>query len=123
MSSDVRIILVSTDFGREVTTAILWLNRFDGMDIRCVRLVPYDVDGQVLLDIQQVLPLPETADDQVKLRRKGVARERRHRRRLAADRGRPAPVRPVPRGARGVGRTCRAAWRGKAAHGRQRAQE
>lgn len=41
ISSDVRIILVSADFGREITTAVLWLNRFDGMDIRCVRLVPY----------------------------------------------------------------------------------
>ena len=76
ISSDVRIILVSADFGREITTAVLWLNRFDGMDIRCVRLVPYDLDGQVLLDIQQVLPLPEAADYQVKLRRKEVARER-----------------------------------------------
>src|SRR3954467_7936159 len=34
VSSDVRIILVSADFGREITTAVLWLNRFDGMDIR-----------------------------------------------------------------------------------------
>src|SRR5207302_2709516 len=78
VSSDVRIILVSADFGREITTAVLWLNRFDGMDIRCVRLVPYDLDGRILLDIQQVLPLPEAADYQVKLRRKEAARERAH---------------------------------------------
>jgi hypothetical protein len=55
---------------------VLWLNRFEGMDIRCVRLVPYDLDGQILLDIQQVLPLPQAADYQVRLRRKEVARER-----------------------------------------------
>ncbi|MFN2506611.1 MAG: hypothetical protein ABR540_20770 [Acidimicrobiales bacterium] len=42
------------------------------MDIRCVRLVPYEIDGKVLLDIQQVLPLPEAADYQVRLRRKGL---------------------------------------------------
>lgn len=76
VSSDVRIVLVSADFGREITTAVLWLNGFDGMDIRCVRLIPYDVDGKVLVDIQQVLPLPEAADYQVKLRRKDAARER-----------------------------------------------
>jgi hypothetical protein len=76
ISSDVRIVLVSADFGREITTTVLWLNRFEGMDVRCVRLVPYDLDGQILLDIQQVLPLPEAADYQVKLRRKEVARER-----------------------------------------------
>lgn len=76
ISTDVRILLVSADFGREITTAVLWLNRFDGMDIRCIRLVPYDVDGKVLLDIQQVIPLPEAADYQVRLRRKGAAIER-----------------------------------------------
>ncbi len=76
ISTDVRIILVSADFGREITTTVLWLNGFDGMDIRCFRLVPYEIDGKVLLDIQQVLPLPEAADYQVRLRRKDVARER-----------------------------------------------
>lgn len=76
ISTDVRIILVSADFGREITTTVLWLNGFEGMDVRCVRLVPYEFDGKVLLDIQQVLPLPEAADYQVRLRRKEVARER-----------------------------------------------
>ena len=78
ISSDVRIILVSADFGREITTAVLWLNGFDGMDIRCVRLLPYEIEGRILLDIQQVLPLPEAADYQVRLRRKDVARDRAH---------------------------------------------
>ena len=76
ISTDVRILLVSGDFGREITTTVLWLNGFDGMDIRCVRIAPYDLDGRVLLDVQQVLPLPETADYQVRLRRKDAARER-----------------------------------------------
>ncbi len=76
ISADVRIILVSADFGREITTAVLWLNRFDRMDIRCIRLVPYEIQGTVFLDIQQVIPLPEAADYQVRLRQKDVARER-----------------------------------------------
>ncbi|HJV09545.1 MAG TPA: hypothetical protein VJ653_07680 [Acidimicrobiales bacterium] len=76
ISTEVRIMLVSADFGREITTTVLWLNGFDGMDIRCIRLIPYDVDGKVLLDIQQVLPLPAAADYQVRLRRKDAARER-----------------------------------------------
>jgi hypothetical protein len=71
ISSDVRITLVSADFGRELTTAVLWLNRFDGMDVRCVRLIPYQIDGRVLLDIQQVIPLPEAGDYQVRISRKG----------------------------------------------------
>ncbi len=76
ISSEVRIILVSADFGRELTTTVLWLNRFDGMDIRCVRLVPYQIVDRVLLDIQQVVPLPEAADYQVRLRRKDQQQER-----------------------------------------------
>lgn len=28
-------------------TAVLWLNGFEGMDIRCVRLVPYELDDKV----------------------------------------------------------------------------
>lgn len=76
ISTDVRIILVSADFGREITTSVLWLNGFDGMDIRCVRLIPYKIGDRVLLDIQQVLPLPEAADYQVRLRRKEAARDR-----------------------------------------------
>ena len=76
ISTDVRILLVSADFGREITTTVLWLNRLKGMDVRCVRPVPYDVDGRILLDIQQVLPLPEAADYQVHLSRKDAARDR-----------------------------------------------
>ena len=76
VSTDVRIVLVSADFGREITTTVLWLNGFDGMDIRCVRIVPYNLEGRVLLDVQQVLPLPEAADYQVRLRRKYAARGR-----------------------------------------------
>ncbi len=76
VSSQARIILVSADFGREITTTVLWLNRFDRMDIRCIRLVPYRIDDRVLLDIQQVVPLPEAADYQVRLRRKDQQRER-----------------------------------------------
>jgi hypothetical protein len=76
ISSEVRVLLVSADFGREITTTVLWLNGFEGMDIRCVRLVPYQLDGKVFVDIQQVLPLPEAADYQVRLRRKDAARDR-----------------------------------------------
>lgn len=76
LHEDVRIILVAADFGRELTTAVLWLNRFDRMDIRCVRLRPYDLDGRVLVNVEQIIPLREAADYQVRQRRKEVQRER-----------------------------------------------
>jgi len=70
ISTDVRILLVAGDFSREITTAVLWLNRFEGMDIRCVQLVAYEINGKNYLDIEQVIPLPQAADYQVQIRKK-----------------------------------------------------
>ena len=69
LDGDVRIVLASADFSRELTTSVLWLNDC-GLDIRCVRMRPYDNDGKVLLDVQHIIPLPETADYQVRIREK-----------------------------------------------------
>jgi len=71
----VKIVLVSADFSREVTTTILWLNDNYGLDVRCVRIKPYKWLDRVLLDIQQVIPLPESTDYVVRVREK-VQRER-----------------------------------------------
>lgn len=68
-ASDVRILLVSEDFGKELTTAVLWLRERE-IDIRCVRLRPYIDSGRQLIDVQQVLPLPEAAEYQIQLREK-----------------------------------------------------
>ncbi|MEO8195741.1 MAG: DUF4268 domain-containing protein [Thermoanaerobaculia bacterium] len=74
---DVRIILVSEDFGKELTTAVLWLRERD-IDIRCVRLRPYQDGAARLVDVQQIIPLPEANDYQVMLREKEqVGRKRR----------------------------------------------
>lgn len=65
----VKVILASADFSQEVTTTVLWLNA-QGLDIRCVRLRPYGTRDNLLLDVQQVIPLPEAADYQVRVREK-----------------------------------------------------
>lgn len=57
----VRIVLVSADFSKEITTTALWLNE-RGLDIRCVRLKPYEMNAQVILDVQQLIPLPEAQE-------------------------------------------------------------
>ena len=68
---DVRIVLVSADFSRELTTAVLWLNEHQ-LDVRCVRLKPYDSGPGVLIDAQTIIPLPEASDYQEKVRHKAV---------------------------------------------------
>lgn len=78
VASAVRIVLVSADFGQEMTTTVLWLNQ-RGLDIRCVRMVPYDDGGSIYFDVQQIIPVPEAADYTIKLRekeeRKQIARQ------------------------------------------------
>jgi hypothetical protein len=70
---DVRVVLVAGDFQKEITTAVLWLNERD-LDIRCVRMRPYVFNGEVLVDVQQVIPLPEAADYQVRVRQRNEQR-------------------------------------------------
>jgi hypothetical protein len=69
---DVRIILVAADFSKEITTSVIWLNKRD-LDIRCVRLKPYASGGETILDVQQVVPLPEAEEYTVQLKQKEQA--------------------------------------------------
>lgn len=66
---EVKIVLAAAEFSKELTTAVMWLNE-RGLDIRCVRLRPYTNNGQVLLDVQTVIPIPEAVDYQVRVREK-----------------------------------------------------
>lgn len=67
LTGEVRIVLVSADFSTEVTTAVLWLNKHD-LDITCVRLRPHKLGNEVLIDATQIIPLPEAAEYEVKVR-------------------------------------------------------
>lgn len=66
---DVRITLVSADFSTEITTAALWLAE-RGIDIRCVRMRPYALEDELLVSIEQVLPLPTAEEYRVRLKEK-----------------------------------------------------
>jgi hypothetical protein len=67
LTGEVRIILASADFSTELTTTVLWLNRRD-LNITCIRLRPYQMDDQILIESTQIIPLPESADYEVKIR-------------------------------------------------------
>lgn len=71
LSETVRIVLAASDFPQELTTAVLWLNK-QGLDLRCVQMRPHQIDGRVLIDIQQVIPLPEAEQYQVAVREKSM---------------------------------------------------
>lgn len=76
-AQEVKIVLASAEFSLELTTAVLWLNQRE-LDIRCVRLQPYNLSGRVLVDVQQIIPPPEAAEYQVRVREK-VRKEREAR--------------------------------------------
>jgi len=68
-AQDVRIVMVSAEFSKELTSTALWLGD-KGIAVSCVRLKPYKIADRVLVDIQQIIPLPEAADYQNQLRKK-----------------------------------------------------
>ena len=58
------------DFSDELTSSVLWLNDM-GLKIRCVQISPCQFEGRVLINVQQIIPIPESVDCQVRVRRKG----------------------------------------------------
>ncbi len=79
---DVRIVLVSSDFSKELTTSVMWLNDRN-IDICCVRFTPYKHNDHVLIDVQQIIPLPEAQSYQVKIKQQ--TEERREARKSSKD--------------------------------------
>ena len=69
--ANVRIVLASADFSKEITSAVLWLNT-QGVDISCVRMRAHRSGERILLDVQQVIPLPEAAEFQIAIREKAL---------------------------------------------------
>ena len=80
---NVKIILASADFSPELATSVLWLNDNYNMDIRCVRMRPYQDADTTFLDIQTIIPLPEAEDYQT-----GRAKKNKIRRESQRDRSR-----------------------------------
>ncbi len=78
LGQDIKIVLASAEFSKELTTSVLWLND-QGLNIKCVHLRPYKNDGLVLLDVQTKIPVPEAEEYQIRIREKRqkerVARE------------------------------------------------
>jgi hypothetical protein len=70
-AQDVKILLASANFSKELTTAVMWLNDRE-LDIRCIRVIPYQDNGRVLIDVQQVIPLPEASQYQIQIREKNL---------------------------------------------------
>lgn len=53
-----RIIIVANDFKEETLAAVLWL-RDSGIDITCVKLEAYELNEQIVITPDIIVPLPE----------------------------------------------------------------
>ncbi len=79
---DVGIVLVSANFSKELTTSVMWLLDRN-VDIKCIRMIPYNNEDKVIIDVQQIIPLPEAEDYRVKI--KEQAEQRREARKSSRD--------------------------------------
>lgn len=58
--NDQRIIFVANSYRKEVTSTVLWLLNHD-IQVQCFRATPYSMGEDMFLQVEQIIPLPETA--------------------------------------------------------------
>lgn len=56
-----RIVMVAGKFRKEVTSTVLWLMNFN-IRIQCFKVTPFVFGDQLLLNIEQILPVKDTED-------------------------------------------------------------
>lgn len=64
-----RIILVAAQFRKEVTSTVLWLLE-RGLSIRCIKVTPYKLGDNFILDAKQIIPVPEAEDFMIRMAEK-----------------------------------------------------
>jgi hypothetical protein len=56
-----RIILISANFRKEVTSTVMWLMKFK-IQFQCFKATPYELNGQYLLSLDQIIPTKDAQD-------------------------------------------------------------
>ncbi len=64
-NNEQRIILVAAKFRKEVTSTVLWLMGF-GIRMQCFKVTPYKKGDDLLLDIEQIIPVKGTEEYTIK---------------------------------------------------------
>lgn len=60
-SGDQRIIFIANHFRKEVTSTVLWLITHS-IQVQCFRATPFTEGENIFLQIEQIIPLPETEE-------------------------------------------------------------
>ncbi|PYZ96406.1 hypothetical protein CR205_11825 [Alteribacter lacisalsi] len=56
-----RIMLVASDFDEQTLSAVAWLNS-NGVEISCLKLIPYQIDGSTYIYVDKLLPIMDYGD-------------------------------------------------------------
>ncbi len=65
-----RIILVSASFRKEVTSTVMWLLTTYNMKIQCFKAVPYLFNDDILLSVDQIIPVKEAEEYTIRMAEK-----------------------------------------------------
>jgi len=68
-TKDQRIVFVANHYRKEVTSTVLWLLDHD-IQVQCFRATPYSMGEQLFLQIEQIIPAPETKELMVSISEK-----------------------------------------------------
>jgi hypothetical protein len=60
-NNDQRILFIANNYRKEVTSTVLWLLDHD-IQVQCFRATPYSLSDELFLQIEQIIPLPETKE-------------------------------------------------------------
>ncbi len=63
---DQRMILVAGNFRKEVTSTVMWMLNH-GISVQCFKATPYEYKNEILLDMEQIIPVKEATDYLIKM--------------------------------------------------------
>jgi len=70
LNQNQRIILVSGNYRKEVTSTVLWLLTKYNLKIQCFKTTPYSFGGQTFLNVEQIIPVKEVEEFTIKMAEK-----------------------------------------------------
>ncbi|MCC5895474.1 MAG: DUF4268 domain-containing protein [Alkalibacterium sp.] len=66
---DQRLIMVAANFRKEVTSTAMWLLDHN-IKLKCIKVTPYELNDQILLDTEQIIPVVDAKEYQIKIAQK-----------------------------------------------------
>ena len=68
-NGDQRIILIAASFRKEVTSTVMWLLDHN-IKIKCIKVTPYTLGDNILIDTEQIIPVKDAEDYLIKIANK-----------------------------------------------------